>query len=445
MVELSVLASAAFTNPGVVSHQEFLQQQLGFGGLCRPPSKDFQTSLPGCKTRQEILRSGFPQFKSSELVDPWRYKNLVSQYDQLSRPVSTSNKPVFIDVQDDYPNAALCRLGVAEQCIRHEKILQFLMSGSSILEGESLNVSLLSDPTGLHTLAIDICQRPHVPVVNDFCLDEVGNDEFRPSLIYPQMEFFIPKPFWDCIEDLSCTSMISTHPDGRVLFMGTEAEIRDLLSIVSEFYLSKNSRSSNKREMVVPYFRRSGNGARANTRSMNVHVQTVAPVKRPETIKLKPSQNKKVCRKAGKERDIYGRNYFHACEKLLSVVLDKNRSKVAILSLKKSSPEISQLLTQFSAGIAGTGLAVLFSVVCKITSGKVPFCTTKLLNTGFALGLVWLSAAVNALRDNILSVSRNSSKTKPREDEIERKVEESVNQIFFRMVALMAMTFLRFA
>uniref|UniRef100_A0A1D1Z4C0 Drebrin-like protein n=1 Tax=Anthurium amnicola TaxID=1678845 RepID=A0A1D1Z4C0_9ARAE len=397
MVELSVLASAAFTNPGVVSHQEFLQQQLGFGGLCRPPSKDFQTSLPGCKTRQEILRSGFPQFKSSELVDPWRYKNLVSQYDQLSRPVSTSNKPVFIDVQ------------------------------------------------GLHTLAIDICQRPHVPVVNDFCLDEVGNDEFRPSLIYPQMEFFIPKPFWDCIEDLSCTSMISTHPDGRVLFMGTEAEIRDLLSIVSEFYLSKNSRSSNKREMVVPYFRRSGNGARANTRSMNVHVQTVAPVKRPETIKLKPSQNKKVCRKAGKERDIYGRNYFHACEKLLSVVLDKNRSKVAILSLKKSSPEISQLLTQFSAGIAGTGLAVLFSVVCKITSGKVPFCTTKLLNTGFALGLVWLSAAVNALRDNILSVSRNSSKTKPREDEIERKVEESVNQIFFRMVALMAMTFLRFA
>ncbi|XLS82991.1 hypothetical protein HN51_048822 [Arachis hypogaea] len=52
--------------------------------------------------------------------------------------------------------------------------------------------------------------------------------------------------------------------------------------------------------------------------------------------------------------------------------------KTAILSLKKSYPELPYLLTQFSVGIAGTDLAVLLSVVRKLACGRVPFCTSKL-------------------------------------------------------------------
>ncbi|MQL91006.1 hypothetical protein Taro_023619 [Colocasia esculenta] len=362
MVEFSLLASAAFATPGIFHHQEPLQQQLGCGGLCRPPSKDLHALSSGYISRQDVSRSGFHQFKSS-VVDPWRYENMLSDYDQLSTLISTTSTPVLIDIQ------------------------------------------------GRHTLTIDTCQ--NVPGLDDFSHYDVANGDLQPSLIYPRMQFYTPKSVCDFIEGLSCTSRITATPDGRVLFMGTEAEIR------------------------------SGSGARASTRNVNAQAQVVAPVKRPE--KLKPSPSKKDSRKGGKERDLYRRNYFHACESLLSIISDKNRGKMAIHSLKKSGPEISDLLTRFSAGIAGTGLAILFSVVWKITSGKVPFCTVKLLNTGFALGLVWLSVAVNTLRDSILSISKNSSKSKWTEDEIGRKVEISVNQIFFRAATLMAVAVLRFA
>lgn len=163
----------------------------------------------------------------------------------------------------------------------------------------------------------------------------------------------------------------------------------------------------------------------------------------PENVNLKPPPKKKQNRKAGKERDLYHKNYFHACESLLSVILDK-KGKTAGLSLKKSGPEITQLLTHFSAGIAGTGLAVLLSVACKMASGRVTF-STAFLNTSFGFGLFWLSWAVNGLQDTVSHLSKNSSKLKLKDEEIVGKVERSMKDILFRAAALMAVAVLRFA
>lgn len=123
----------------------------------------------------------------------------------------------------------------------------------------------------------------------------------------------------------------------------------------------------------------------------------------------------------------------------------RQNKKTAILSLKKSGPELPELLNQFSAGIAGTGLAVLFSVICKVACTKVPFCAYKVLNTGLAFGLVWLSWAVNRLRDTIVYISKNASKTGLKDEEMMKRVDKSVKDIYFRAATLMAVAVLRLA
>lgn len=123
----------------------------------------------------------------------------------------------------------------------------------------------------------------------------------------------------------------------------------------------------------------------------------------------------------------------------------RQNKKTAILSLKKSGPELPELLNQFSAGIAGTGLAVLFSVICKVACMKVPFCGYKVLNTGLAFGLVWLSWAVNRLRDTIVYISKNASKTGLKDEEMMKRVDKSVKDIYLRAATLMAVAVLRLA
>lgn len=165
----------------------------------------------------------------------------------------------------------------------------------------------------------------------------------------------------------------------------------------------------------------------------------------PEKVKVKPSQKKN--KKVARERDLFKKNYLHACESLLSLMVDKRRHrKTAILSLKKSGPELPELLTQFSASIAGTGLAVLLSVICKLACGRgVSFCAYKLLNTGFGFGLVWLSWAVNKLRDTIVSMNKNTGKLGLKDEEMIQKVDKSLREVYFRAAALLAVAVLRLA
>jgi hypothetical protein len=153
-------------------------------------------------------------------------------------------------------------------------------------------------------------------------------------------------------------------------------------------------------------------------------------------------------------RDIFQKNYFHTCENLLSLLLDKSSTStgrstgVAILSLKKLGPEIAHILTSFSIGIAGTGLAVLFSVACKTAAPgtRLPISAARFFNTGFGLGLFWLSCAVNGLRDTIVQVFKDSNKLKMKdEDMMALKLERSMRDVLFRAGTLVALAALRLA
>lgn len=157
------------------------------------------------------------------------------------------------DVRSD---SVVFSFGIAEQCARHEKILQYLMSGSKA-EVEGFHFSVLSNIMGLHTVAIDMRQLSTHPTENEFCLyDTDGNDHH--SFLYEKSGFYGPKPLLDFVGDLGRSSMVSVHPDGRVLFTGTGAEVKDLISIVSEFYPSKNPMNCSKQGLLVPHFTRYG-------------------------------------------------------------------------------------------------------------------------------------------------------------------------------------------
>ncbi|XP_020101490.1 uncharacterized protein LOC109719314 isoform X3 [Ananas comosus] len=351
--------------------------------------QELQTHFPTHGRRQDIVRCGFLHLNSHHLDDRGQRNSLSSDCGP-SCIIPMEKKPVLIDVQDSRPDSILFSFGIAGQCTRHEKILKFLTSGSKLTE-QGLNMALLSDLMGFRNVAIGVCH--------------------------------------------------------QVLFTGNEAEMQDLLSMIAEFNLSKRSTGGSKLPMLVPYFTRKFRAhSRANNQvsSLGLHSETVAPLKSSHNLKWKAMPKKKETKKAGRKRDLYHKNYFHACESLLTLILDKNKGTTATLSLKKSGREISQLLTQLSAGIAGTGLAVLFSIGCKMAGGRVPFCTTKLLNTGFGLGLFWLSWAVYGLRDTIISISKKSGPLKLEEEEVAGKIEKSMNDVLFRAAALVAVAALRF-
>ena len=64
----------------------------------------------------------------------------------------------------------------------------------------------------------------------------------------------------------------------------------------------------------------------------------------------------------------------------------------------------------------------------------------------FGLGLVWLSWAVNRMRDTIVMINKNSSKkTGLKDEEMMQRLDGSVKEIYFRAATLMAVMVLRLA
>lgn len=147
-----------------------------------------------------------------------------------------------------------------------------------------------------------------------------------------------------------------------------------------------------------------------------------------------------------KERDIPSNSYLYACESLLSIIVNrKQQGRNAIASLKKSGPQLNDLLTGFSASIAGTGVAVVLGVVCRVLCNQVPFCASKLLSTGFGLGLVWLSSAVNRLKNTVISISKSSGKLGAHEEEMMDQLDRNLKDVWFRVAAVMTVAVLQLA
>ncbi|KAM1395460.1 hypothetical protein ACFX15_030534 [Malus domestica] len=389
--------------------------------------KAFQSFMPSFGAKEEITKLGSLKLMSQQCEEPWKLKSGVPEANWFVKTVSEIERPA-LNVQDVHPDSLLFSCGIAEHFIRREKMLQFLRSGESEVERGGVDITLLYDLMGLH---------------------EMGQQPSMPSLIYPSRELNTQKPLLDFVGSPHWSSKVTVQPDGRVLFTGSEAEMKHLLSVVAEFYSLRNTVVWKKQSVLVPHFKSVGSreaGVIIDGTSFNMQATTLAPLKSPEKVKTKAKPKQKSGKKAGKDRDLYKRNYFHACESLLSIMMSrKQNGKLAILSLKRSGPELPDLLTQFSAAIAGTGLAVLFSVLCKVASGRVPFCASKLLNTGVAFALVWLSWGVNKLRDTIVETSKNSKKRALKEEEIMERVDRSVKEIYLRAGTLMAVAVLRLA
>ncbi|KAJ6802759.1 uncharacterized protein M6B38_191410 [Iris pallida] len=440
--ELSLMASAAaapFTPGGIFHHHDQT--------LLMPP-KDLQALLPGHGKRQDIRRSGGMQIGAPHLEDPWRFTSLLSESNnQLYMGDPMIKEHVLIDMQEARPEAMLFSYGVAEHCTRHKKILEFLKSGSSIPEDK--DISFISDLMGFHTISMDMSTQPHVPMDAKFSLYDVGMDDPE-QFLHPQRQVYASKSLLEFVGNLAGTSTITVHPNSNVLFSGNGSEMKDILSIVEEFNLSKKLSSGNKKAMVVPYFTwRRGGYAQTNTKESFSKLKrpTDAPSKSSGRSKLKTVPKKKQNRKSDRERGMYSKNYFHACESLLDVYLDKKGDSMVILSLKNSGPELTEVLHQLSAGIAGTGLAVLFSVACESVNGRaLSLSSAKLLNISFGFGLFWLSWAVNRLQDTISNFSKKSNRGRRPNGEvttITREVEKSINDVLFRAAALMAVALLR--
>lgn len=110
------------------------------------------------------------------------------------------------------------------------------MSGPSEVERRELDISLLSDLMGLQ--ALNEYQQPTAP------------------LIYPSCKLFSQKPPVGFGGGLASSPKFAVHQDGRVVFIGTGFELKDLLSVVAEFYLSRNSPKWRKLSMLVPQYNR---------------------------------------------------------------------------------------------------------------------------------------------------------------------------------------------
>ncbi|MFQ6635914.1 hypothetical protein Gotur_012661 [Gossypium turneri] len=426
MLKLCLMVSHGYPRGlGPVLHQE-----PGFSRML----KEFGSVFPGQLVKQDMVQIGSFDLRCNQFHFQEQPKPVTALCETklIIDADPTAQNPVVIDKPDAYLDTARFSFRIAEKCTRHEKILKFLMSGSNELENGELDLSLLSDLMGLQPLMFGVHQQPYAS-----------------SLIYPSSKIDYQVPLPDFLGEMIHYSKITVNPDGQVVLTATGTEMKDILSIVAAFYLSSNSTKSRNQFSLVPYFDRkriTKACTGTNLSSPQSEVASIAPMKSPEKLKQKPSPKKNASRKLASERDLYKKNYFHACECLLSLIVDKRRhGRTAILSLKKSSPELPQLLSQFSAGIAGTGLAVLLSVIWKVACWRVPFCTPKLYSASIGFGLVWISWAVNQLRDTVVHISKNTSKSGLKEEEMVERVEKSVNQIYFRAATLMAIAVLRFA
>lgn len=136
---------------------------------------------------------------------------------------------------DDHGDSLIFSSRFDEQFKRYEKVLDFLVPCPSEENKRALE---LPDLRGLQEL-----KSQHKGL-------------FASSLIFPSCEFDGQEPVMDFVGELVRSSKITIHPDGHILFTETGTEIKDLLSIVAEFYLSKNSLSWRKRSILVPNYDR---------------------------------------------------------------------------------------------------------------------------------------------------------------------------------------------
>ncbi|KAK4732160.1 hypothetical protein R3W88_025148 [Solanum pinnatisectum] len=414
--------------------------------LFSPPElrvlKDSLPFFPIPGVNQDIAKSSCASVRFNQRLNLWKPMSRLLAGNPFVRILSTAEGPELIDARDDHLNSVLLSFGIAEQCTRQENILKYLRSGSNDVESGEIDISILFDLMGPLVHAINMHQQQFPSYLEQQSHDAMS----QPSLVYPSAALHLWEPSSNLI-GLNSGKMI--HSDGRLLISGASAsiEMKDILSIISEFYFSNDSMKCTKHAMVVPYFDRKTCKTKSKGESSAQKLDVnAASLRSPQKTKCQTSPQRKSNKRAVRESEIYRNNYLHACESLLSIIVDKKRhGKTAILSLKKSGPQLPHFLTTFSATIAGTGIAVLFSIACRLACGRIVFSAPRLLNTGLGLGLIWLSWAVNNLRDTVVVINRSPGKLDMIEDDMMNNLDKNVKEIYFRAATLVAVVVLRLA
>ncbi|KAK4769497.1 hypothetical protein SAY86_027647 [Trapa natans] len=416
MAELCLVASHGYP-PGLVLNQELDVSRV---------FKDCQSFPANSGRWQEIAGA-----RNLSLIS--MQSHIREQREPLSGLLESNdraiNKSIIMDVHNCCPTSDLFTFRVSQKPVEHGEIqhISGLYGPDRVIE----DVPLLASSVDLQAIT-----------------HEVLTQQVLSSVIDLNGELYSQQPLVDFVGDMARDSKITIHHDGQVEFSGSRMEMKHLLSIIAKSYLLRNSMSWSVQSSLVPQYNwLNVNGAQTDTMRPYLKLEAATvPSKSHEKVETKQFTQKKSRRKARKERDMYKRNSFHACESLLSLLMDKKtKGKSTILSLKKAGPELPELLNHFSAGIAGAGIAVLFSVICKLACARVSFCSSRLLSTGLGFGLVWLSWAVNKLGSTVMNITRGAGKLgELKEKEMLERINKSANEIYFSATTLMAVAVLRF-
>nr|VDC91829.1 unnamed protein product [Brassica oleracea] len=378
---------------------------------------------PGAK--QEIIPASSFNLNPDHL-EPWKPVSSLNKSSQFVELDSAMMKPLLMDVHDKAPESLVLSFGIAEKYARQEKMMEFLLSRSEEFKERGFDMYMLSELMELEAMKSSSQLLPYG----------------ASAVLYFNQD--LEKPVLDLVRDMMDNPEFPLKSSGHLLFSSSSnAELNDILSIASEFSLLRESTKWRQLSPLIPHFQ-----SRFDSEVLTP-VTVLAPLKSPEKTRLKPSPEKQNTKRKAKERDLYKRNHLHAYESLLSLMIgnDHQNKQTTILTLQRSCGELSELLTQFSITAAGTGMAVLFSVVCSIASRRVPFCANKFFDTGLGFSLVILSWAVNRLREVIVHVNRKANKpcSSLKGDEIMNSVERSIKEVYFRAATVLAVFALRFA
>ncbi|KAL6564299.1 hypothetical protein OROMI_015749 [Orobanche minor] len=416
MAELCVMAGYRYP---IGFHSEHVSNKLSEGFHHFLPYHGSNRVLSNSLSFNLNLKPNDERRSTSGLLDPNHFIRIGSTY----------KCPTLIDFQDSHLDSALLlSFGIAERCAIHEKFLKQLSSKSTDGQGgHLLDLSVLDD-----------LMRPQSPISDlpeqSFASLSMWYFKYAQplqNLIHPTKELCFNEPlFGQPLCNCSCIEMND-----------------DVLPSVSDLYSSWNMNKSSRQTMLVPYFERRKR-SRPNTGTSKLVATETATLKSlmlcsihfcysHDKTKEKIFQKKK---RISKERVIYSDSYLHACESLLSIIVGiKQQGTDIFLSLKKSSPQLPRLLTRASAGIAGTGIAVILSVLCRVSCSRAPFCASGASSAGLGLGLVWLSCALNKLRDTVVAISKTSSgKIGEKEYEMMSNLERDLKDVYIRAASLMA-------
>lgn len=170
-----------------------------------------------------------------------RVKLIYFYYSQISS-VSTihMNFLSFIVVDTDKaPESLVLSFGIAEKYARQEKVMEFLLSRSEEFKERGFDMSMLSELMELEAMKSSSQLLPYG----------------ASSVLYLNQD--LEKPVLDLVRDMMENPEFSLKPNDHLLFSSSSnAELNDILSVASEYSLSRDSTKWRQLSPLIPHFQR---------------------------------------------------------------------------------------------------------------------------------------------------------------------------------------------